>query len=133
MTAPVPISFGDEQPSERSYNLDHGKPIDLTHDAVERVRHFTRTKPETTAGKLFRGSVEGGGCSGMQYGFTFDTQKDDDNVVACEDIQVLINNAALIYIKGAVIDYVDAFSGAGFVVKNPQAKGEWGCGVSFTV
>ncbi len=130
--APVPISFGEEKKVEKIYNMDHGKPIDLTHDAIEQVKSFIEKNPAAAA-KKFRVYVEGGGCSGMQYGFTFDDKKDDDNIVPCEDIEVLIDEPSLAYIKGAVIDYVADMRGAGFVVKNPQSKGECGCGVSFTV
>lgn len=134
-TAPIPISFGEEesQPQEKLYNMDHGKVIDLTHEAILKVKSFIAGKPEQTEGKLFRINVEGGGCSGMQYGFTFDTPKETDYVVDCEDIQVLIDREASVFIKGAVVDYIEDFRGSGFVVKNPQSKGECGCGLSFTV
>lgn len=132
MSAPVSISFGEEKKVERVYNLNHGKLLDLTPEAIAKVKDFTTRNP-AAAGKNFRIFVESGGCSGMQYGFTFDHRKDDDNIVPCEDIAVLINNASLVYIKGAVVDYVDNSSGSGFIIKNPQSKGECGCGVSFTV
>lgn len=77
--------------------------------------------------------ITGGGCSGFQYGFTFDEKRDDDNVISCGDISVLVDVPSLVYMKGAVVDYVADFRGAGFVVKNPQSKGECGCGTSFTV
>lgn len=131
MSGPVPISFG-EQPKEKSYNMDHGKLLDLTPDAIAKVKSFIAKNPATT-GKRFRVSVEGGGCSGMQYGFTFDDQKDGDHVIPCEDIEILIQDVCLLYIKGAVVDYVEDLRGSGFIVKNPLAKGECGCGVSFTV
>lgn len=130
--APVPISFGEEKTAEKVYNMDHGKLIDLTPEAVAKVKDFIKKNPAAGA-KIFRIGVEGGGCSGLQYGFTFDDKKDDDNVVACEDIEVLIDNPTLAYIKGAVVDYVEDMRGSGFIVKNPQSKGECGCGVSFTV
>lgn len=132
MTAPVPISFGSEKPKERVYNFGHGKPVDLTPEAIEQVKNFAKTNPQTE-GKLFRIYVEGGGCSGFQYGFTFDEKRDDDNVISCGDISVLVDVPSLVYMKGAVVDYVADFRGAGFVVKNPQSKGECGCGTSFTV
>lgn len=130
--APVPISFGEESKEEKAYNMDHGKPIDLTPEAVAKVKDFIAKNPNAGA-KQFRVFVEGGGCSGMQYGFTFDDKKDGDNVVPCADIEILIDDPSLAYIKGAVVDYVEDFRGSGFVVKNPMSKGQCGCGVSFTV
>lgn len=129
---PVPITFGEEPKAEKTYDMGHGKLIDLTREALEKVRDFTLKNPKA-AGKRFRVYVEGGGCSGMQYGFTFDDMKDGDNVVTCEDVEVLLNNDAVPFIKGAVVDYVEDIRGSGFIVKNPLSKGECGCGVSFTV
>lgn len=131
-SGPIPISFGDEAKVEKIYNMDHGKLLDLTSDAIEKVKDFIRKNPKAE-GKRFRVFVEGGGCSGMQYGFTFAEKKDDDNVVECGDVEVLIDNVSLAYIKGAIVDYVEDMRGSGFIVKNPQSKGECGCGVSFTV
>lgn len=133
MATPVPITFGDEKKKEeKTYNFDHGKLIDLTPEAIAHIKDFLEKNPKAQ-GKTFRVYVEGGGCSGMQYGFTFDDKKDDDNIVPCGDIEVLVDNPSLIYIKGAVVDHVDDFSGSGFIVKNPLSKGECGCGTSFTV
>jgi iron-sulfur cluster insertion protein len=133
-STPIPISFDDDQKEEEKvYNFDHGKDLDLTEDAIAKVKSYLESN-EKAKGKRFRVYVEGGGCSGMQYGFTFDDKvKDDDHMVKCGDLEVLVDAPSLIYIKGAVVDYVDSFSGAGFIVKNPLSKGECGCGVSFTV
>jgi iron-sulfur cluster assembly accessory protein len=131
-SGPVPISFGEEPKVEKLYNMEHGKLIDLTHEAVEKVRDVVLKNPKAQ-GKRFRVYVEGGGCSGMQYGFTFDEQKAGDNVIACEDVEVLLNDDATPFLKGAVVDYVEDLRGSGFIVKNPLSKGECGCGVSFTV
>ena len=132
MSGPVPITFGDEETKEREYNMDHGKLIDLTSEAIDRVKALAASNDKAN-GKTFRVYVEGGGCSGMQYGFTFDVKKDDDYVVECSDIEVLLDKNSIVYVKGSVVDYVDDFRGAGFIVKNPQATGECGCGTSFTV
>ena len=132
MSAPVPISFGQDKPKEKVYDFNHGKLVHLTPEAMEQVRNFAKTNSQTQ-GKSFRVYVEGGGCSGFQYGFTFDEKREDDNVIACNDLTVLVDNQSLIYIKGSIVDYVADFRGAGFVVKNPLSKGECGCGTSFTV
>ena len=132
--APTPINFGqkEEAKKEKEYNFDHGKLIDLTDEAIEKVKDFAIKNP-ATKGKTFRVYVEGGGCSGFQYGFTFDDKKDDDQIVKCADLEVLVDEQSKIYLQGSVVDYVDGFSGAGFIVKNPQAKATCGCGTSFTV
>lgn len=131
-TAPIPISFGDEEQQVKTYNMNHGKVIDLTEDAIDQVKLFLKKNPKAKD-KYFRVKVEGGGCSGMQYGFTFDDKQPDDHVVPCGDIEVLIHPDAVIFIKGAVVDFVQDHTGTGFVVKNPLSKGECGCGISFTV
>ncbi len=133
MAIPTPITFDDVKPVERIYNFDHGKPIDLTQDAVAKVKEFTQKNADKTSGRLFRVAVEGGGCSGMQYRFTFDAPSTEDTQIQCDDITVLLDANSEAYIRGAVVDYVDGLTGAGFIVKNPQAKAECGCGISFTV
>jgi iron-sulfur cluster insertion protein len=132
MSTLTPITFGEQKPAEPVYNFDHGKPIDLTPSAVKRVKEFQKENADAS-GKHFRVYVEGGGCSGFQYGFTFDNKRDDDLVVKCEDIEVYLDPQSAGYINGAIVEYVSDFRGSGFSVKNPQAKGTCGCGTSFTV
>ena len=132
MAIPTPITLEGEEKKEKVYNMDHGKLIDLTEDAISYVKDFF-SKNEKVQGKNFKVYVEGGGCSGMQYGFTFADKTDDDEVVACADIEVLVDKNSIVFVKGAVVDYVNDFTGSGFVVKNPQSAAECGCGVSFTV
>lgn len=107
-------------------------PITLTDSAIAKVRDFLAKSPDA-ATKIFRVSVEGGGCSGYQYGFALDTKRDDDMVLEFGDIKVLLDPQSRLLLSGSVVDYVDDFKGSGFAVKNPQAKGTCGCGVSFTV
>lgn len=132
MTIPTPISFDDEKTTEKTYNLDHGKLIDLTPEAVLHVKNFAMQN-EKAKGKFFKVYVEGGGCSGLQYGFTFADKDDTVEVVPCEGIEVLVDKASTTYLKGSIVDYVNELGGAGFIVKNPQSTAECGCGVSFTV
>ena len=106
--------------------------INLTENAVNRVKTFQQTKPENT-NKYFRVAVEGGGCSGFQYSFVFDTKKDEDELIPFGDLQVLLDSQSRTYLAGSTIDFVDDFQGTGFKVTNPNAKGTCGCGVSFTV
>jgi len=77
--------------------------------------------------------VQGGGCSGMQYGFTFDEeQSDDDFDFTFDDITVLVDSMSMDYLRGAAIRYKDDIMGASFVIDNPQAATTCGCGSSFS-
>jgi len=78
--------------------------------------------------------VQGGGCSGFQYGFTFDdTINEDDFVIERDNVTMLIDSASSQYLTGAVIDYKEDLMGASFVINNPQAETTCGCGSSFSV
>lgn len=133
MPIPAPITLSSDKPKEKTYNFAHGKAVDLTPEALNKVKEFMAKNREQLSGKNFRVFVEGGGCSGFQYGFTFDEKKPEDLTVLCGDVAVLVNEASLTYLKGSVIDYVEDFRGSGYIVKNPLSKGECGCGLSFTV
>lgn len=76
--------------------------------------------------------VQGGGCSGFQYGFTFDeTVNDDDTTINKEGVELLIDPMSFQYLVGAEIDYKDDLDGAQFVIRNPNANTTCGCGSSF--
>ena len=78
--------------------------------------------------------VTGGGCSGFQYGFTFDeVQNDDDTVMQKNGVTLLIDAMSMQYMMGAEIDYTEGLEGAQFVIKNPNAVSTCGCGSSFSV
>lgn len=78
--------------------------------------------------------VSGGGCSGFQYGFTFDEQvNEDDTSVEKQGVTVLIDSMSIQYLTGAEIDYKEDVSGAQFVIRNPNASTTCGCGSSFSV
>jgi iron-sulfur cluster insertion protein len=80
----------------------------------------------------FRVFVQGGGCSGMQYGFTFDEeQNEDDFDFQYEDLTVLVDSMSMEYLRGASIDYREDAMGASFVIENPNAQTSCGCGSSF--
>ena len=77
--------------------------------------------------------VQGGGCSGFQYGFTFDeVQNDDDTVMQKNGVTLLIDPMSYQYLVGAEIDYQEGLEGAQFVIKNPNATSTCGCGSSFS-
>lgn len=81
-----------------------------------------------------RVSVDGGGCSGFQYGFAFDENvADDDTVVEKNGATMLVDVTSMQYLNGSEIDYLEGLEGARFVVKNPNAKSTCGCGSSFSV
>lgn len=76
--------------------------------------------------------VQGGGCSGMQYGFTLDeVQNEDDFEIPFSSSSVLVDAMSMQYVSGATIDYKDDLSGSQFVIKNPKAETTCGCGSSF--
>ena len=77
--------------------------------------------------------VQGGGCSGFQYGFTFDEAvNEDDTQMSKNGVTLLIDAMSLQYLVGAEIDYTDGLEGAQFVIKNPNAQSTCGCGSSFS-
>jgi iron-sulfur cluster insertion protein len=78
--------------------------------------------------------VQGGGCSGFQYGFTFDEdQNEDDFVIEQNGLKYLIDAMSMQYLEGATIDYKSTFEGEQFVISNPNAQTTCGCGSSFSV
>ena len=78
--------------------------------------------------------VQGGGCSGFQYGFTFDEeQHEDDFVVEKQGVKILIDAMSMQYLSGAVIDYKEDLQGSQFSIQNPNAQSTCGCGSSFSV
>jgi iron-sulfur cluster insertion protein len=84
---------------------------------------------------MLRTFVQGGGCSGFQYGFTFDDQQNDDDFVVALDTQynLIIDGMSMQYLQGAEIDYTDDLTGSQFVIRNPNAQSTCGCGSSFSV
>ena len=118
-SVPTPITTG---PS--------GALLSLTDAAVAKVKFFASTMADS-AGKPLRIFVQGGGCSGFQYGFTFDEKKEGDAVIETGGIEVVVDPQSATYLKDAKVDYVEDFRGAGFSVTNPNASGGCGCGKSF--
>jgi len=104
--------------------------LTLTEKAIEKVKYFAGTMPDST-GKPLRIFVQGGGCSGFQYGFTFDERKEGDAVMQTGGIEVVVDPQSAQYLKSCQVDYVEDFRGAGFSVTNPNATGGCGCGKSF--
>jgi iron-sulfur cluster insertion protein len=77
--------------------------------------------------------VQGGGCSGMQYGFTLDEeQNDDDWEITAGSTLVLVDSMSMQYVENATVDYIDDLQGSRFSIKNPNAQTTCGCGSSFS-
>jgi len=103
--------------------------VRLSANAVSELRNQV-TKPEN-AGKFLRLYVEKGGCSGMQYGMTFDEKRDGDHAAEQDGMTVLVDAFSAEYLRGTVVEYSDALTGGGFKIENPNAKQSCGCGKSF--
>lgn len=103
----------------------------ISANAAKRIVTLTAAEG---SGVMFRIAVNGGGCSGYQYDFSFDDAKtDDDLLVERDGAKVLVDLVSLEFLGGAEIDFVEDLMGAHFEVKNPNAKSSCGCGTSFSV
>jgi len=104
----------------------------LAESAVTKLQEiFTE---EGNPNNKLRVFVQGGGCSGFQYGFTFDEEQgEDDFEFAAGDVKVLVDSMSMQYLQGAEIAYKEDLMGASFVINNPQATTTCGCGSSFSV
>ncbi len=105
--------------------------IEITQKAAEQIKTILAHEESPASGGGLRITVEGGGCSGRQYALSFDARRPDDEVFHQHEVNVLIDPASLAYLKGSVIDYADGLNGAGFRIRNPNAKQTCGCGSSF--
>ena len=106
--------------------------INLSARAIKKVRDLV-AEEENEQLKL-RVFITGGGCSGFQYGFTFDElMADDDTALEKEGVTLLVDPMSLQYLAGSVVDYTEGLEGSRFVVNNPNATATCGCGSSFSV
>lgn len=106
-------------------------PIIFTDSAASKVHELI--EEEGNNNLKLRVYISGGGCSGFQYGFTFDEEvNDDDTCVEKNGVIVLIDAMSISYLTGAEIDYKEDISGAQFVIRNPNATTTCGCGSSFS-
>ncbi len=107
-------------------------PLIFTDSAADKVRQLI--EEEGNEALKLRVFVTGGGCSGVQYGFTFDESvNDDDTTMTKNGVQLLIDPMSFQYLVGAEIDYKEDVEGAQFIIKNPNAQTTCGCGSSFSV
>jgi iron-sulfur cluster insertion protein len=106
-------------------------PLVFTDAAARKVADLIRA--EGNAALMLRVYVQGGGCSGLQYGFEFDEQvQDGDTCVENQGVKLLVDPMSINYLGGAEIDFRDGLEGAQFVIRNPNATTTCGCGSSFT-
>jgi iron-sulfur cluster insertion protein len=106
-------------------------PFVFTDNAAGKVRELI--EEEGNPELKLRVFVTGGGCSGFQYGFTFDEmQNEDDTIVQKDGVTLLVDPMSYQYLVGAEIDYSEGLEGAQFVIKNPNATSTCGCGSSFS-
>lgn len=118
--------------SEAEAEIDIPSPLVFTDAAATKVKGLI--EEENNDNLKLRVFVSGGGCSGFQYGFTFDeTVSDGDTVVENGGVTLLIDPMSFQYLAGAEIDYTEGLEGAQFVIRNPNATTTCGCGSSFSV
>ena len=106
-------------------------PLIFTDAATDKVQQLI--KDEGNNALMLRVFISGGGCSGFQYGFTFDENTEEgDTIVERNGVKLLIDPMSFQYLAGAEIDYTEGLNGAQFVIRNPNAKTTCGCGSSFS-
>lgn len=112
--------------------MDHEEPIEFTNSAARKVRELILA--DGNPDLKLRVYITGGGCSGFQYGFTFDEKTDDDDIrVERSGVELVVDPLSFQYLEGAEVDYSESLQGARFVIRNPNASTTCGCGSSFGV
>jgi len=104
--------------------------ITVNDSAVQQLKLLLADHPEAE-GKGLRLFIEKGGCAGLQYGMSIEAAQPDDTVIDRGGVHFIVDAASVSYLQGAVIDYDDGLSGAGFRINNPNAARSCGCGTSF--
>lgn len=128
---PKKITIADVSEAEVS-DSDIPDPLIFTDEAAAKVKSLI--DEEGNDALMLRVFVSGGGCSGFQYGFTFDESiAEGDTVVEKGDVKLLIDPTSFQYLVGGEIDYTEGLEGAQFVIRNPNATTTCGCGSSFSV
>jgi len=107
-------------------------PLEVTSAAAAKVADLI--KDEGNPNLMLRVYIQGGGCSGFQYGFTLEEQvQDGDTEVTTGGVKLLVDPMSMQYLTGAEIDYTEGLQGAQFVIRNPNASITCGCGSSFSI
>ncbi len=108
------------------------EPLKFTDTAAGKVKELI--EEENNESLMLRVFISGGGCSGFQYGFTFDEKTTDgDTIIERGGVKLLVDPMSIQYLTGAEIDYTEGLEGAQFVIRNPNAATTCGCGSSFSV
>jgi iron-sulfur cluster insertion protein len=130
LTVPAKDRSGEEM-AESVGEIEQRR-IVLTENAARRIAALQVQEQVDNA--LLRIAVSGGGCSGFQYGFSFDDQRNEDDVVFERDgVGVIVDVVSLDLLDGAEIDFVEDLMGAAFQIRNPNAASSCGCGNSFSI
>src|SRR5512137_286497 len=104
--------------------------IQLSERAVGKVKELLTSDNKNGYG--LRVAIQGGGCSGFQYGLTFENEeRPNDNVLEFDGLKVYVDAMSGMYLEGVKIDYIESLEGSGFKIENPNASGTCGCGQSF--
>ena len=103
------------------------KEIKFTDKAIKQINLLLSKKDK---GSFFRIAIQGGGCSGFQYDFSYENKPDENDLI---QNNILIDKQSADMLKGSEIDYVEELIGESFKIKNPQTKSSCGCGVSFSL
>jgi iron-sulfur cluster insertion protein len=104
----------------------------FSDQAAAKVRNMVSDQVDQTL--MLRVYIEGGGCSGFQYGFEFDSAiEEDDTVVENGDVKLVVDPLSIQYLSGGTVDYINDLQGSRFVIDNPNASSTCGCGASFAV
>ena len=112
-------------------NTQSTKLLTITSKAAEKIAVFM--KEETDKPEYLRVYVQGGGCSGLSYGMSFEKTKEEDDVLIEENgVKIIVDSYSQDYLKGANVDYIESLMGAGFKINNPNVTKSCSCGSSFS-
>jgi iron-sulfur cluster insertion protein len=118
--------------SPEAFDENLPPPLEFSENAARKVKNLI--EEEKNPNLKLRVFITGGGCSGFQYGFTFDeTVNEGDTQVEKSGVTLLVDPMSIQYLTGAEIDYTEGLEGAQFVIRNPNATTTCGCGSSFSV
>lgn len=111
--------------------IETNDPLLFTDSAALKVKQLIAE--EDNDALMLRVFIQGGGCSGFQYGFTFDeNEQEGDTIVENQGVKLLVDPMSMSYLTGAEIDYRESLEGSQFVIRNPNATTTCGCGSSFS-
>ena len=128
------VTIGTHQETEQDKVVPVPEGLDLTPNAVKRIRAVLAKEGISAETGGLRLGVKGGGCSGLSYAMSFDAQsRERDNVFTFDGVHVFIDPKSFVYLKGMTLDYEETLMRQGFVFKNPNSSRSCGCGTSFSV